>query len=116
MGISEHWETRIKPMKTGQELSLVRDPENEYDTNAIRIESDKGLVGWVPAYYASALSELLDNDSNALQCRVIRVNYPPAMHTPDILLVQITGVWPADWAPFSGPEFQPIVSVQEVGA
>ncbi|MEQ8353226.1 MAG: hypothetical protein RH862_17250 [Leptospiraceae bacterium] len=46
--ISEHWEERIRPLEAGQVLSLVRDPENEYDANAIRIESYKALVGCLP--------------------------------------------------------------------
>ena len=114
--ISQHWEERIKPLQADQVLSLVRDPENEYDSNAIKMESEKGLVGWVPAYYARALAELLDGDATSLECRVRRVNYPPTMYTPDILLVSITGFWPKDWQPFSEPEFQPIVREQEVGA
>ena len=68
----------------------------------------------MPAYYAEALAPLLDENASSLECQVRRVNYPPTMYTPDILLVNIGGVWPEGWQPFSGPEFQPIVHEQEV--
>lgn len=79
------------------------------------METDKGLVGWVLAYNAEALAPLPDEDASSLESHVLRINYPPRMYTPDILLVSITGVRPEDWQPFSGPEFQPIVREQEAG-
>ena len=58
----------------GDCLTLRPEPENEYDTNAIRIQSVSGeLLGYVPRYYSAAVANRL-NAGVSYVCTVIEVN------------------------------------------
>lgn len=52
----------LTPLLTvGDELELVRDPQNKYDKNAIRINSRSGeQLGHVPRLDAAVLAPLMD--------------------------------------------------------
>lgn len=46
---------------TGNWVNLIREPENKYDCNAIRVESENGLkLGYVPKKRSEDLSAVLD--------------------------------------------------------
>jgi hypothetical protein len=47
-------------MKVGDMLELVREPENEYDSNAIALHYNKRKIGFIPAEENHLLSKLLD--------------------------------------------------------
>ena len=57
----------------GLRLRMVRDPENEYDTNAIGISRWNWNLGWVPRSINPILTELLDQDV-PLVCTLIQVD------------------------------------------
>jgi hypothetical protein len=44
----------------GKPLELTRDPANEHDTNAIKVEAGAEQVGWVPRELAAELAPRLD--------------------------------------------------------
>jgi HIRAN domain len=45
----------------GSRLELRRDPENEYDPNAIAVHAGSAQVGWVPREVAAELAPELDD-------------------------------------------------------
>lgn len=42
-------------------VKLVRNPENEYDTNAIQVHSSNGMLGHIPREVAARLAPLMDS-------------------------------------------------------
>lgn len=61
---TSHLENLDKVMEeiwTGNWVNLIREPENKYDCNAIRVESENGLkLGYVPKKRAEDLSAILN--------------------------------------------------------
>ena len=51
---------RLLAAKDGHPVSLVRDPQNKYDPNAIRCEIDGQMCGHVPATQAKSLAPDID--------------------------------------------------------
>ena len=57
---------RIPLLNIGYKLELVREPENQYDKNAIRINNGSGQqLGHVPRLDAAALAPLMDGGTEA---------------------------------------------------
>jgi len=49
-GTSFHQDA-IELVAVGDRVHLVPDPENEYDVNAIKVQTEAGeLLGWIPSY------------------------------------------------------------------
>ena len=44
----------------GESLSLTREPENEFDPNAIKVEADGNYVGYIPRGIAKDLASRID--------------------------------------------------------
>lgn len=60
---------------------IVREPTNEYDTNAIRIDVGPHKVGYVPKDRAAKLAPWMDQQGHAtLDCRVLVIE-PDHMRT-----------------------------------
>lgn len=58
-------------LKQGDELSLVAEPENKYDNNAVAIYKNKDRkIGYVPAFYSSFITEMINAEN-----RSKKVNY-----------------------------------------
>lgn len=56
----------IKMLSVGDELKLQRDPENQYDSNAIKIfDEDNNWLGFVSKEEAADIAPLLDNGDEA---------------------------------------------------
>lgn len=51
---------RIEKIKVGDRLKLVREPDNEYDKNAIDIRNEIGSLGHIPIEITEDLASLLD--------------------------------------------------------
>ena len=57
-------------MHPGEYVTLVREPHNPYDRNAVRVESMRGVqVGHISKVVAEALAPVLD-DTSPLRARV----------------------------------------------
>lgn len=65
---------RIEKLKVGDKLKLVREPNNEYDANAIDLRSSLGSVGHLPAEIAEMLSPLLDSHSISCTAETVFVD------------------------------------------
>lgn len=51
-------------LNVGDELLLVQEPNNEYDSNAIMIRSNDNnyMIGDVPSYFATTLNEAFERE------------------------------------------------------
>ena len=59
-------EDRIKCLKDGDPLELVREPKNPHDKNAISVISKQGQIGYISSALAQDLAPLID--SKAFNC------------------------------------------------
>jgi hypothetical protein len=50
----------------GQSLSLTREPDNQFDANAILVKSGESLLGYLPAKYSADIAGHLDSGGRAL--------------------------------------------------
>lgn len=49
-----------KETQPGERLTLVREPDNKHDPNAIRVEHQKSMLGYIPREWARSLAPALD--------------------------------------------------------
>jgi HIRAN domain len=59
-------------MKVGDSLHLVREPDNPYDLNAIRVEWNGHKLGYVPRAENDALARQMDR-GNRLEARITKL-------------------------------------------
>ena len=59
-------------MKVGDPLQLVREPDNSYDPNAVRVEWQGHKLGYVPRADNEALARFMDRGSKA-EARITRL-------------------------------------------
>jgi len=78
----------VEDMKEGEVLTLVNEPENKYDSNAIRIERNGVMLGYVPAKYSPLITVMMDEE--AVQCKVTDVNPQAKPHM--MCAVEVGGV------------------------
>lgn len=58
----------------GDELIFETEPENSYDSNAIKVKTQSGeVLGYVPRYYNTAILERLNNGMT-YSCKIIDIN------------------------------------------
>lgn len=102
---------RIERLKSEEKLFLMLDVGNEYDPNAValRTDSDRAMVGYVPRYLARDVQRLTqDCGPEHLSIAVDRVNSDaPLRHR---ILCRMRACWPEEFKPCSGNEFLPIAS------
>jgi len=103
---------RIGKLQPGEVLSLMPDPNNHYDRDAVAVRTsiengDNFQIGYVPRYLASEVRRLCAQcDPDAVKLIVERVNLDaPLQHR---LLCRMKACWPSNFRPCAGPEFQPI--------
>jgi hypothetical protein len=61
-----------KSMRVGDALTLVREPDNPYDANAVRVEWQGHKIGYVPRRENSDVARFLDRGT-ALGARITRL-------------------------------------------
>lgn len=83
------WYYHDKPrLEDGQELYLEREPLNDYDENAVRVETESGrVVGYVSADVAPEVSDRLKN-GEMLKAFVLspyekEIDFPPVIQIQD---------------------------------
>lgn len=59
----------FRDMRPGDRLELVREPDNPYDANAVRVEWRGVMLGYVPRRDNAAVARQMDR-GNALEARV----------------------------------------------
>ncbi len=50
----------------GEQLSLTREPENQYDANAVLVKSGENILGYLPAKYSADIAGYLDSGGRAI--------------------------------------------------
>ena len=60
-------------MRTGDALTLVREPDNRFDPEAIRLEWNGRKIGYVPRQENAALARQLDA-GNTVEARIIELS------------------------------------------
>jgi HipA-like protein len=65
---------RLFNMTVGEQLILEKEPDNQYDSDAIRILTQKGeFLGYVPRYYNSSVISYLDKNMK-YSCEIVALN------------------------------------------
>jgi hypothetical protein len=74
-GVQHHQMYKVlKDMKIGERLSIIPDPENKYDPNAIRLEYlGIIMVGFVPKKFSSEVNAKLAV-GKTLECVIVELN------------------------------------------
>ena len=60
----------VRELNVDDELTLERDPENAYDTNAIKVLQDSIFLGFVEKDVAAEIADRLDN-GDEYTCTVV---------------------------------------------
>lgn len=106
---------RINRFKPGEELWLAHEFQNQYDYQALTLNTeDHYIVGYCPRYLNSEVFELLRQNLSRVDVRVERVNQSS---TPlqFRLLCNITAQCSSDFRPFSSQEYQPLTAEVTTG-
>jgi hypothetical protein len=59
-------------LRVGDPLTLVREPDNRFDANAVRVEWQGRKIGYVPRRENADVARLLDR-GQALEARIVRL-------------------------------------------
>jgi hypothetical protein len=100
---------RISRLVPGEPLRLLADFQNEADRQAVavRTESERMLIGYVPRYLAREVWSLVQEcDVDFIELAVERVN--PDAPLQNRVLCRMNASWPQGFQPSSGDEFMPI--------
>lgn len=101
-------QAELLELETGAALSLVPEPSNPADPDAIQVCTDSGArVGYVPRYHCRDLHRLMEA-GRELRSTLERVN-PPPTPVQQRLLVRIRSDWPFEEGPLSDPVYRPLV-------
>jgi hypothetical protein len=67
-----HHEAKLvwERLQAGDELTLVREPHNPHDANAVRVDWNGHTLGYLPAQDNTAVARQLDR-GNALRARIL---------------------------------------------
>ncbi|MGA2067445.1 MAG: HIRAN domain-containing protein [Thermoguttaceae bacterium] len=100
---------RIARLEAEEQLHVMLDPCNPADPNAVavRTDSERTMIGYIPRYLARDVSRLLkQSDPQLIHLVVDRVNRDaPLQHR---LLCRMRACWPENFQPFSDEVFRPI--------
>jgi hypothetical protein len=98
-------------VQAGGFLELRDEPDNAYNPQAVLVRTPEGKdVGWVPDYLVDMLHDLRDLvGEEAVSVLAEHIN-PPDVAPSMRLICRLAAPWPDHYEPFTGPEFQPIVT------
>ena len=101
---------KISELQPNELLYLANEFQNPYDSRALLLcTRDHHIVGYCPRYLVADALELVREKPNLVNVQVERVNPAPTpLHFR--LLCNMTAEWPEKFIPFSGKEYQPILS------
>lgn len=100
---------RINRLDEGEPLKLLLDFQNENDpwAVAVRTDTERTFVGYVPRYLAPDVAQLYRQcEPDAISVRVVRAN--PRAPLQQRLLCEMRTCWPEGFRPCSDELFQPI--------
>jgi hypothetical protein len=100
---------RIGKLSDGERLKLMPDLQNEHDPQAValRTETERTLIGYVPRYLARDVWQLFQRcEVDFIEMHVARVNRDAPLQNR--VLCRMRACWPDDFEPCSGEDFAPI--------
>lgn len=100
---------RIRNLAEGERLKLMLDLQNSYDRQAVavRTESQRMQIGYVPRYLANDVWQLVQKCAvDFIQLSVDRVNLDAPLQNR--VLCRMNACWPDAFQPCSGDDFSPI--------
>lgn len=107
--ISESYVERLKSLHKDDTLLLVKDIQNQIDSNALMIRTEEDpveLLGYCPAFFAKDINRLLvANGRNNVTIKVHQINDDAPLQLK--LLCKLTTNWAENFKPFHDEEFQP---------
>ena len=100
---------RIHKLFPGEQLYLMPDPQNQYDSHAVALRANDPvtLVGYCPRYLAGDFLHLL-KESGPGNTRVIVEKVNPDAPIQLRLLCRLTAEWPENFRPCSGEWYEPL--------
>jgi hypothetical protein len=96
----------------GEELMLVHDLQNEYDSDALMLRTvDRYIVGFCPRYLIGDFIQLIGKQPAAVKVVVEKVNLAP---TPlqFRLMCKLTAQGQQSFQPFSGDEYKLLIPIE----
>lgn len=112
---SKEQQQRLRSLRVGEQIFLLKDIQNEFDPNALILRSSEpvALIGYCPRYFSAEFSELIDKASpEAVHVTLARVNADAPSELR--LLCKITAPWPRNFAPCSRGNFEPLAKVEKL--
>lgn len=100
---------RIGQLAEGERLKLMLDLQNSYDRQAVavRTESQRMQIGYVPRYLANDVWQLVQKcEVDFIELSVDRVNLDAPLQNR--VLCRMNACWPDGFQPCSGDDFSPI--------
>jgi hypothetical protein len=100
---------RISRLVPNEPLKIMLDLQNEHDPNAVavRMETERTQIGYVPRYLAHDVWHLVNEcDRKFISLCVNRVNRDAPLQNR--VLCRMHACWPDSFQPCSGPDFAPI--------
>ncbi len=107
---------RIAKLTEGEPLKLMLDLQNAHDLQAVavRTESERMMIGYVPRYLAHDVWQLVRGCGiDFIKVSVQRVNLDAPLQNR--LLCRMHACWPTGFRPCSGDDFLPIAAEVPVG-
>jgi len=68
-----HLHKVIKEIEEGDYLDLIPDPSNKFDPNAVRIEHNSTMLGYVPKKFSAEVSAALEIDPR-FECSITKLD------------------------------------------
>ncbi len=108
--VSSTAQDRIRSLRPHDRLQVALELNNPATIAAIQIQTanDYLIIGWAPRYLVGDLTRAMAESPVAISASVVKLNPEPAP-SRQRLLVELSGRWPADYAPMSTADFQPLV-------
>lgn len=105
--LSQDSQTRAMKLKLGERLYLAQDIQNSFDTTALllRTNDPATLVGYVPRYYSSDFTQLIELvGANGVSVTIERVSADaPAQYR---VLCKLSSPWPPGFAPCASGQYE----------
>ncbi len=101
--------SRVACLQAGEPLKLMLDLQNSHDPQAVavRTETERSLIGYVPRYLAHDVWQLVQKcEGDFIALSVDRVNRDAPLQNR--VLCRMRACWPDGFRPCSGDEFLPI--------
>jgi len=74
-GVQHHESYKCQDtMAVDDYLSMVLEPTNTYDPNAVRLEFEDIMIGYVPARLSPEVAALVTDPGNLYACRLVEFN------------------------------------------